>query len=302
MERPSVHRHHNPVMHLIGKTVRVFFTHLNRLTGNTKFDPDLFLIKSMKVALPHLDQAFDNYRLIHISDIHMGTWMNAERLAGVVDLVNLQQPDLICVTGDFITHVIDGVKSILQSEMSRLTARDGVLAVLGNHDYWSDAELLCETLQIAGVTVLHNDVCSIKRGAASLHIAGLDDVYNRKDDLVSMLQKLPRDGAAIALVHVCDFAEEMAKTGRFDLALAGHSHGGQIKLPVLGSPVLPPLGRNYIYGQYQINGMLQYTTSGVGTSTIPYRLNCPPEIAVFELYGQKNSGDQPLSAHDLEAV
>jgi uncharacterized protein len=289
MDRPSIRRHHNRVMHLVGKSIRVFFNRVNQMTGNVKFDPSYFQINQMQVHLPRLSQEFVGYRLVHISDIHMGTWMNAERLAGVVDLVNQQQPDLICITGDFITHVIDGVKSILEAELSRLAARDGVLAVLGNHDYWSDAELLCETLQGARMTVLHNDVFTIRRGSACLHFAGLDDVYNRKDDLGGLLHKLPHTGAAIALVHVCDYAKELADTERFGLALSGHSHGGQIKLPLLGSPILPPLGRHYIRGQYQINGMLQYTTTGVGTSTIPYRWNCPPEIAVFELYRQNNS-------------
>jgi predicted MPP superfamily phosphohydrolase len=120
-----------------------------------------------------------------------------------------------------------------------------------------------------------------------LHIAGVDDVLENLADLKGVLRQLPEEGEAILLAHEPDFADISARSGRFSLQISGHTHGGQVVLPFIGPPILPPRGRKYPSGRYQINGMVQYTNRGVGTTTIEIRWNCPPEITVFNLQSEE---------------
>ena len=133
------------------------------------------------------------------------------------------------------------------------------------------------------VIEIGNNVYSIERGGEQLHIAGVDDIWYDHDNLDEVLAKLPETGAVILLAHEPDFADESAKTGRFGLQLSGHSHGGQIVLPVVGPPILPRLGKKYPSGLYKVGDMWQYTNRGVGMLEPAVRINCRPEITVFTL-------------------
>ena len=114
-------------------------------------------------------------------------------------------------------------------------------------------------------------------------MGGVDDVWSGIARLDVVLEKLPEDGAAILLAHEPDFADASAATGRFDLQISGHTHGGQVVVPFYGAPILPYLGQRYPAGLYQVGDMLQYTNRGVGMARIPIRINCPPEITLFTL-------------------
>ena len=130
---------------------------------------------------------------------------------------------------------------------------------------------------------LRNSVYTMRRGSDSLHLAGVGDVFVRDDNLDLVLKRLPIDGAAILLAHEPDFGDLSASTGRFDLQISGHTHGGQVVLPFFGPPILPDLGTRYPSGLYHIGEMLLYTNRGVGMSLPPIRFNCRPEITVFTL-------------------
>ena len=237
-----------------------------------------------KLTLPNLPRAFDGFRLAHISDIHMGTGMTEARLQHVVDLVNAEKPDMVAITGDFVTiGSVSRVAPMLINPLRRLRAIDGVFAVLGNHDHFTSATEVRQLIEQSRITELNNDVRSLRRDDTCLHIAGIDDMYFEKGRLDIVLDKLPDEGAAILLAHEPDTADDSAATGRFDLQLSGHSHGGQFNLPVIGLPYLPALGRKYPYGQYEINGMILYTSRGVGASPPAIRINCPPEVTLFTL-------------------
>ena len=151
--------------------------------------------------------------MAQISDIHMGDWMNAERLSDVVRAVNAQSPDLIAITGDFVTQDAGSHARDLIKGLSQLKARDGVVAVLGNHDYWSDPQVVRDVLVASGVRELENSVQTLQRGAAKLHIAGVDDIWEGRDRLDLVRAALPADGAAILLAHEPDFADESAAAG-----------------------------------------------------------------------------------------
>jgi predicted MPP superfamily phosphohydrolase len=252
------------------------------------FKTDELDLQEVNIKLPRLPHPFSGYRIVQISDLHMGGWMNGEGLRKVLDMVIQQQPDLVVVTGDFFNGPGWDENSALAAdelveEFSRMTADFPTLGVLGNRDYWSDANEARKALQRCGILEIGNQVYSIAREGQELHIAGVDDVWYRHDDLDAVLSRLPDTGEAILLAHEPDFADISEKSGRFSLQLSGHSHGGQIVLPFIGAPVLPRLGQKYSAGLYKVGDMWQYTNRGVGLADLPIRINCPPEITVLIL-------------------
>ncbi len=116
-----------------------------------------------------------------------------------------------------------------------------------------------------------------------IYLAGLDDLWSGQADLTAALAQAPANVPTILLVHEPDFADTVAKDGRVSLQLSGHSHGGQVRLPGIGAPILPYLGRKYDQGLYNVNNMWLYTNRGIGLGRIPLRINCPPEITEFTL-------------------
>lgn len=248
-------------------------------------EPQWIEVVYKELRLPRLHPAFDGYRLVQISDIHMGTGMTAERLLWAVEMVNQQQPDAVAITGDFVTHGdMAPLSAGLVSGLSQLKAKDGVFAVLGNHDHWMDSTEVQRILRVSGITELCNTVYTLERDGAQLHLCGVDDYWERKSRLEDVLAALPQDGAAILLAHEPDFADISAATGRFHLQISGHSHGGQFIIPILNRPaVVPRYSHKYPLGQYQVGSMIQYTNRGLGTILPALRFNCRPEITVFTL-------------------
>ena len=251
--------------------------------GRDRFRREDFIITPLEIRVPGLDRAFDGYRIVHFTDIHFGHWVSRDRLEGIVSIINELRPDLVVNTGDFVSYVFDDLAQDMISSLRRIKAADGALAVLGNHDHWLEPERVREALRAGGFQVLDNDVVTISRGEANLHIAGVDDVIVCADRLDQVMEKMPETGPALILVHEPDFADETAATGRFFLQLSGHSHGLQIRLPGVRHLLRARYFKKYPTGRYQINGMVQYTSNGVGTHAMRLRINCPPEIVVVKL-------------------
>jgi predicted MPP superfamily phosphohydrolase len=241
-------------------------------------------VNPVTLTLPRLAPEFDGYRLVQIGDLHLDEWTKPERLRGITQKVNGQRPDLIVITGDFASYSAEQFDAQrLIDALRSLRARDGCVAILGNHDYLTDVKLVRCCIREGGVTELINDIRTLKRGDAALHLAGIDDVMEGRSRLDLVLKKLPESGAAILLAHEPDFADVSAATGRFDLQLSGHSHGGQIGVPLLRRLVLPPFSRRYIRGLYEVGGMILYTNRGLGFVHLRLRFLCRPEITVFTL-------------------
>ena len=266
-----------------GLVLQELFWLVSRIIDRGRYSPEDFDVNEFELPLERLPAAFDGYRVIHLSDIHMGTWMNRERLEGVVDLVLAEKPDLVAITGDFVSYTLDESLDDLAEVLARLHAPDGVYAVRGNHDCWTDPERVSAMLGEAGIVELRNDFIRIERDGQRLYLAGVDDVYDERADLAAVIPRLPDDGAVILLAHEPDFADEAAGTGRFDLQLSGHSHGGQLNFPVVGLLYLPHLAKKYPCGLYQVGGMKLYTTRGLGTTALQLRVRCKPEIVVMRL-------------------
>ena len=249
------------------------------------FEPQNLEIVSLEVHLPRLHPAFDGYRLVQISDVHMGTGITTERLTHIVKVVNAQNPDAVALTGDYVTHGdINPFLPGLVSAFSQLTPKDVAVAILGNHDHWTDPCALRGMIHDSGLTDLNNRVYTVRRGDAQLFLAGVDDYWERQDRLDDVLAQLPGDACSILLAHEPDYADISAASSRFDLQISGHSHGGQVRFPFVNRPLkVPAYSSRYPVGQYQVGTMIQYTNRGVGTIRPALRFNCRPEITVFTL-------------------
>lgn len=254
-----------------------FFRHPNSLT-----------VETVRLQLPRLPRAFSGLRVGLISDIHMGGWMNRARFQHVADLVAAQEPEVLLITGDFLfgRHFPDAAWQWIDDlgrVLTPLAASIQTFAVLGNHDYWTNPDAVRKMLRRSKITDLTNTVFTLTRDGAKLYLCGVDDIRAGNVRLEDVVAQLDGNSAAILLAHEPDFADISAATGKFDLQVSGHTHGGQIVIPFYGPPVLPRTGRKYHTGLYQVRNMFQYTTRGVGMDRFAFRFNCPPEISILVL-------------------
>lgn len=250
----------------------------------TRIEPTQVEVKPVTLALPRLAPAFESFKLVQISDIHFdNTFMTNARLHAWLTKVIEQQPDMVAITGDFVTEAVAPYAKDLQANLSRLAAAVPTVAILGNHDHWTDPDAVRDILEASGVQNICNTHITLERDSALLHLCGLDDIWEQQHRMDWVLRGLPDEGAAILLAHEPDYADESAVVGRFDVQLSGHSHGGQVILPWGHIPIKPRLAFRYPIGQYQVGSMIQYTNRGLGMVPPRVRFNCRPEITVFTL-------------------
>ncbi len=262
-------------------------------------EPRWLAIKTIDVNIAGLAPVFEGYKIVQLTDLHARSGvMDRQQLAKVARLATQQQPDLIVLTGDYITSGASKSEEILANAFSQLKAKDGVVAIMGNHDRSEDSAPLERAFDAGNVKLLNNAVYSIVGKSAPktdsrtnlaqrrdlLNIAGVDDVWLRLADLSGTIAQLPKTGTNILLAHEPDFGDTAAAYDRFALQLSGHSHGGQIVLPFLPR-VAPEWAKKYINGLYQLDNMQLYVSPGVGTTGPPKaRFNCRPEISVIVLH------------------
>ena len=239
-----------------------FMTQSREMSFGTEFSKEFFDVVNVDIELNNLDLAFNNYKIINLTDIHIGQWLNPEYLEGVVEYVNTLKPDMITLTGDYVSYILEGYEEDLKKSFKKLKAKDGKLAVLGNHDHWLGASEIRNILKKADVKDLSNDVYTLKKSEKNdnheklLNIAGVDSYTVGADNLDSVLKKLPNQGAAILLAHEPDFAKISSESGRFGLQISGHSHGGQFIIP--GTNIAPfrgPKSTRYPVGKYKVKNI-----------------------------------------------
>lgn len=258
-------------------------------TYATRIEPGWLDLVQVRLALPRLNAAFAGFRLAQVSDIHLSDALTPAQLADAFDRLMEHEPDMVVLTGDYIDkrqELISSLKSLM-GVLEEYAKRVPMAAILGNHDYRLELTNLRQRMEAAGVRLLKNEVLHLERENARLHVAGLDDLWHGRPNLRAVLDDLPDDGAAILLVHEPDYAVTSARSGRFDLQLSGHTHGGQVVLPFIGPPILPHYGRKFPSGLYQVEGMYQYTNRGLGTTSPHVRFNCRPEVTIFSLYPER---------------
>ena len=248
-----------------------------------EFKEDSFEIVPLTIESDKISKEFDNYKIIHITDIHLGQWITKEKLDGVVDIINKLEADSIVLTGDYVSYQANEYLEDLKDALKRLKAKDAVLSVLGNHDYWTNPEAIKDVLKKSGIINLENEIYTINRNGEQLQIAGIDCVTEGNDDIRKIEENLDYDHPAIMLVHEPDFADTTCKLKPFILQLSGHSHGGQITIPWIRTPIRGKNFRKYPSGEYKVKDMTQYTNRGLGTNMFWFRINCPPEITEIKL-------------------
>ncbi len=243
-------------------------------------EPYLLTIEHHSIQLPRLPKAFEGFRIVHLSDIHHSPFTSKEQIERAVDTANRLKPDIVALTGDYISH--DRQYAVPCAELlGRLRARYGVYAVLGNHDHWTDASLITDLFRAEGITVLVNQGMRFELSGEAFWLAGVDDTMVGLEDLSLALAGARESEMKLLLAHNPIILRRAARA-RVDLVLSGHTHGGQVKLRSERSPsgrprrrLLRGLGRQ---GDTQI-----YVTRGLGTVVLPIRYGCPPEVSLLEL-------------------
>ncbi len=233
-----------------------------------------------RIAVPGLPPAFEGLRICQVTDVHHGPYMALAQVREIVELAVRQVPDIFVITGD-LSHRREEYVTPVWRAMKPLRAPEGVFGVMGNHDWWHGIEASREGAREAGIGMLDNRAVPIVRGGSRIWLAGVGDLWEDEQDLAGALRDVPGDEAVILLTHNPDYADEMLDP-RVKLMLAGHSHGGQVAPPLLG-PVAVPNKRKYTSGLVKTPNSQIYISRGLGMSTVPFRINCRPELPVFEL-------------------
>jgi predicted MPP superfamily phosphohydrolase len=212
----------------------------------------------------------------------------------VIELTAAQKPDLVILTGDFVTASPTRKDRTARAEhawpcadvLRRIDSPLGCFAVLGNQDYDTKADVVAEALSTGSrIQVLRNRAIALEREGARLWLAGIDNVTARRANPGYALHGVPKEECTIVAVHEPDFADEMRKFS-VDFQMSGHSHGGQVRFPGVGALYLPKGARKYPMGHYQIGELQLYTNRGIGVIGLPMRFLCPPEITIFTLEKQ----------------
>ena len=257
------------------------------------WEPNHPRLVEVEIRLKRLPPAWAGLRIVQMSDFHYDPHFSVIPLRHSIGIVNNLRPDLIVLTGDFVTApaLLDNRSQLEKAArdaepcaaiLSGLHPRLGIFAALGNHDGGTDSVIVTASLAQHGFTVLQNRSFPLEQNGARLWLAGIDDVLQGQPDLDLTLHGIPQDEPIVLLAHEPDIAVEVARHP-VDLQLSGHSHGGQVWVPLLGAPWLPPLGRKFPHGMYHVRDLTLYTNVGLGTVRIPVRLNCPPEITLITL-------------------
>ena len=253
-----------------------------------KFNENKIDLVEIDIELDDLGWNFHNFRILNLTDIHLGQWINPEYLNELVDYVNTLNIDLITLTGDYFSYNLEDYDNYLENSLKKLKSKDGKFGILGNHDHWMDAERIRKIFKNSGIIDLSNDVFTLKKGEDYLNICGVDSYTVCADNLDEVIFKMPKNIPSILLAHEPDFAKESSQTGLFDLQISGHSHGGQFIIPKFETtPFRGPNSTKYPVGLYKVGDMIQYTSKGLGTNSFRIRINCKPEITIITLKTNK---------------
>lgn len=243
-----------------------------------RFEPTHPTLERVTLHLPTLPPALDGLRIGHITDTHLGMPFAADNLCWAVEQMRREQPDLIGLTGD-LAGLRDGIPEIAPL-MSRLRAPLGVYAVPGNHDYWEGLADVHAALMLADIPLLMNEHRHLRWNGADFWLAGVDEIWDGSPDFAAALDGVPQGAFTVLLAHSPDIADNAADYG-FAVQLSGHTHGGHVRLPLLGPLARPRYGLRYVMGRYQIGAMTLYVSRGLGG--VPLRLLCRPEATILTL-------------------
>jgi predicted MPP superfamily phosphohydrolase len=241
------------------------------------------LTPQIDIAIRGLAPEFAGYRIALVTDLHRGPVVPAWWLERVADRVVELKPDLVILGGDFVSHAKSDLHD-LQWVLARYAARDGTMAVLGNHDHWVGADAVAAVIRGAGAEIMHNRHRLIRRGAAALAVGGVDDFTHGAVRPRDALRDVAPDVPRVLISHNPDLIEYLPADLRVDLMLSGHTHNGQVHWPIIGPLTVPSqFGRRYMHGLRRVGERWIYVSAGVGSSAMPLRLGNPPELPMLRL-------------------
>lgn len=242
------------------------------------------------IALRRWPARLEGFTIALLSDFHYDPYFSIHPLKAAIGMVNGLSPDLIVLTGDFVSlpllkksdeKAADAAEPCAQL-LRQMRAPHGLWAVMGNHDAFTDSDRVTSALEAVGIKVLSNHSAPMEANGGRFWLCGVDDVLGGTADLNAALHGIPGDEARVLLAHEPDYADYVAKFP-VDLQLSGHSHGGQIRIPLVPIFYLPEMAKKYVMGFYTIGPLTLYTNAGLGTVAVPVRWRCPPEVTLLTL-------------------
>jgi predicted MPP superfamily phosphohydrolase len=272
------------------RKAHVPFAWLRKLGAhNEVYDID---VTRHEVFIDRLPPSFDGYRIAFLTDTHVASFMRRGLYREVVARAMAFEPDLVLLGGDFVTWARH-IPLMAEVLLPGLEARDGVWAVLGNHDYWADADGVVAAMTARGVRFIINRSIGIRRGEDAIALVGIDEIYRGNPDVDAAFARVGPDSACIALSHHPDVIDQL--DGRHvDLLVCGHTHGGQIRFPFFGPVVVPSkFEARYASGFHRVEDVLMYVSRGIG-AVPPLRILCKPEVATFILRCGNHDDDATL--------
>lgn len=259
-----------------------------------EFERHWLEIVEKEISIAGLPAGFDGARIAQLSDIHLDEFTEPFLVREAIDEINRARPDYVLLTGDYVSAEVlpRNLTARAARQCGRLLNRlecPNRYAIFGNHDIWAGEKEVGEALQANNIVVLRNSYLPLERNGGRMWLAGLDDpVCGRPDPdrtIPSSIQNIPHE-PVILMCHAPDFVDELRMhpaANSIALVLSGHTHGGQIRLPLIGALRLPPGGRKYVEGHFNVGAMQLYVNRGIGSVGVPFRFDCRPEITLFTL-------------------
>jgi hypothetical protein len=232
-----------------------------------------------EIVVPDLDPAHDGLRVAQLSDLHVGAMTPVERIRAGIEEANRFRPDLVVLTGDYLSHDRAGV-ALMREQLGGLEAP--TVATLGNHDRWVDPRGAAAALEHLGYGVLENENTTLTLRHAPFTVIGIDDLWTHSADPRRAMEGAPA-GSRLYLAHVPGTADILADWGKPMLVLSGHTHGGQVNVPLLTPAIRWIIGEPYLDGLYQVQMVQLYVNRGVGNVGVDLRINAPPEVSLLTL-------------------
>jgi predicted MPP superfamily phosphohydrolase len=244
-----------------------------------------FRVREVDIPLPDLPRDLEGLRILHLSDIHLSAFLSERELAGVIDASNELRPQVAVMTGDLISGHSDPLDACIR-QLARVKSDTGLLACMGNHERYIRAEAYtARQAARLGIAFLRHESRQLRFGTATLNIAGSDfESHRNRDRYLMGMERLVQPGAVNVLLQHSPDVFPAAVSKRYNLLLAGHTHGGQVTVEILDQSINPArFFTPYVYGLYRIGGAAAYVTRGIGTIGIPARIGAPPEISLLRL-------------------